>query len=121
SAPAVTQAGVLKVRRDAANLTAPRGTQPALRTARAGRTANDFADRETDELAPLRGWPAPRPSRRRSGASRLRHRSAGCGRPAGSEGPERVVRAGPGLLLVLHDRVPQVATRRPRLVGKQHG
>src|SRR5206468_12643675 len=39
SAPAVTQAGVLKVRRYAANLTPPRGTQPALRTARAGRTA----------------------------------------------------------------------------------
>src|SRR5690242_11906720 len=61
--------------------TAPRlgefGTAPWHRTCTARRACreafDDFADRETDELAPFRGWPAPRPSRRRSGASRLRH------------------------------------------------
>src|SRR2546428_6180593 len=38
SAPAVTQAGVLNVRRDAAIWTPPRGTEPAPCAARAGRT-----------------------------------------------------------------------------------
>jgi len=117
-ASALTQPGV-------AERASRLGTAPRHKTctprAPQGEDFDDFDDRETDDLAALRGRPAPRPSRRRSGASRVRHRSEGCGRPAGPEGPDRVVRAGPDLLLVLRDRVPQVATRRPELVGQQHG